>query len=89
MIEPSVNKIYIDAIKNKTYIYNGVNYVDISQDIPIASETTAGTMKLYQTTGNNIDGTMSQKAITDELNEKFEVEIDSADEEIVFLTNLF
>lgn len=33
-------------------------------------------MKLYNTIGQNEDGTMTQKAITDELNEKIEIELD-------------
>lgn len=88
-IEASVNKIYIDVGKNVIYSYNGANYIAITQTIPAASSQTAGIMKLYSTTGSNTDGTMTQKAITEELNQKFEVEVDHADEEIIFSHNLF
>lgn len=36
----------------------------------IATDQVAGLMKLYTTSGNNEDGTMTQKAITDQLNSK-------------------
>ena len=35
--------------------------------LPTASETVLGVLKLYNTTGDNTDGTMTQKAITQEL----------------------
>lgn len=41
-------------------------------------------MKLYDTIGNNIDGTMTQRAITKELSEKFEMEVIVEDEMLVF-----
>jgi hypothetical protein len=41
-------------------------------------------MKLYDSLGSNTDGTMTQKAITDELNEKVEVEINKDEELLVF-----
>lgn len=89
VIEPSVNKIYIDVGKNVIYSYDGAKYIPITQTIPAASGQTAGIMKLYSTTGSNTDGTMTQKAITEELNQKFEIEVDHADEEIIFSHNLF
>jgi hypothetical protein len=49
----------------------------------IASDTTAGLLKLYQSTGSNTDGTMSQQAITSELETKFSVEVDSSDTELI------
>jgi hypothetical protein len=41
-------------------------------------------MKLYSTTGQNTDGTMTQKAITDELDEKVEVTLNIEEELIIF-----
>jgi hypothetical protein len=41
-------------------------------------------MKLYSTTGANIDGTMTQKAITDELREKVEVTLNTSEELLIF-----
>ena len=41
-------------------------------------------MKLYDTLGDHTDGTMTQKAITDELDDKVEVEINQDEELLVF-----
>jgi hypothetical protein len=41
-------------------------------------------MKLYSTTGHNEDGTMTQKAITEELGEKVEVTLNIEEELIIF-----
>ena len=85
-IAPSGNKIYIDANNtNDLYYYNGVEFVLIgSGSLPAASAETAGIMKLYSTTGENVDGTMTQKAITDELNTKISASVNLEDETIVF-----
>lgn len=88
LINASVNKIYIDVAKNSIYIYNGSVYLPVTQTISAATDSAAGVMKLYNTLGQNTDGTITQKTITDELNEKFEVEVDLADEEIIFSRNL-
>lgn len=50
----------------------------------VASEAQAGLVKLYNTKGNNTDGTMTQKVITDELNEKVEVDVDLNEEIVIF-----
>lgn len=89
LIEASVNKIYVDAVNGKMYVYNGEAYIGANQTVTAASPSEAGIMKLYDSVGENTDGTMTQKAITDELNEKFEVEVDLEDEEIIFSRNLF
>ena len=85
-ITPSGNKIYIDANNtNDLYYYNGVEFVLIGPgSLPAASAETAGIMKLYSTTGENVDGTMTQKAITDELNTKISASVNLEDETIVF-----
>lgn len=85
-IAPSGNKIYIDANNtNDLYYYNGVEFVLIGPgSLPVASAETAGIMKLYSTTGENVDGTMTQKAITDELNTKISASVNLEDETIVF-----
>ena len=41
-------------------------------------------VKLYSTTGQNIDGTMTQKAITDELDLRYKTSVDSNNELLVF-----
>lgn len=85
-ITPSGNKIYIDANNtNDLYYYNGVEFVLIGPgSLPAASAETAGIMKLYSTTGENVDGTMTQKAITDELNTKVSASVNLEDETVVF-----
>ena len=67
--EPSVNAVYIDTVTYGIYCYDGEKYIKLNS-IPTASSTDSGVMKLYSTTGQNTDGTMTQKAITDELNKK-------------------
>lgn len=85
-ITPNGNKIYIDANNtNDLYYYNGVEFVLIGPgSLPTASAETAGIMKLYSTTGENMDGTMTQKAITDELNTKVSASVNLEDETVVF-----
>ena len=85
-ITPNGNKIYIDANNtNDLYYYNGVEFVLIGPgSLPTASAGTAGIMKLYSTTGENVDGTMTQKAITDELNTKISASVNLEDETVVF-----
>lgn len=85
-IAPSGNKIYIDANNtNDLYYYNGVEFVLIGPgSLPTASAETAGIMKLYSTTGENVDGTMTQKAITDELNTKVSASVNLEDETVIF-----
>jgi hypothetical protein len=76
--------IYIDAINSKVYVYNGVQYTSLSGSISNATAEVAGLVKLYDTVGNNIDGSMTQRAITNELNEKFELDVIEEEEMIVF-----
>lgn len=85
-IEPNENKIYIDANNiNDLYYYNGIEFILIgSGSLPTASAETAGIMKLYTTTGNNTDGTMTQKAITDKLNTKVSASVVLEDEIAIF-----
>ncbi len=67
------------------YYYNGVEFVLIGPgSLPTASAETAGIMKLYSTIGENVDGTMTQKAITDELNTKVSASVNLEDETVVF-----
>ena len=63
--------IYIDSPSSKLYTYNGLEFEPLQTKLPSASSTVAGIMKLYDTTGDNTDGTMNQRVITKELNDKF------------------
>lgn len=85
-ITPNENKIYIDANNpNTLYYYNGVEFVEIGPgSLPVASAETAGIMKLYSSSGENTDGTMTQKAITDVLNAKVGATVNLEDETAIF-----
>lgn len=84
-VTPSVNKIYIDVTSNKICFYDGYKFIIINDDLPMASSSSAGMVKLYGEVGQNTDGTMTQKAITDELNTKLEASFDH-EEELLILT---
>lgn len=85
-IKPNENKIYIDVNNpNDLYYYNGIEFILIGPgSLPVASAETAGIMKLYSSTGENIDGTMTQKAITDGLNSKVGATVEAENEIIIF-----
>lgn len=57
--------LYVDLHTGVIYYFDGYELQPIKMTIPNADSTQPGVMKLYQTLGQNIDGTMSQKAITD------------------------
>jgi len=78
-----INKIYIDKDTRKIYYYNGTEFVPAGAQLTNASNDTAGIMKLYNTVGQNIDGTMTQKSITDELNLRFKADVNVDDESLV------
>lgn len=77
ILDKNVNKIYIDLNnKNNIYYYDGENFVLIGiGNLPTASTDTAGVVKMYNVTGSNEDGTMTQKSITEELEKKVEVSV--------------
>lgn len=85
LITGSTIKIYIDLRIGTIYHYDGQAYKSVTPIIGATAEI-AGIMKLYQTTGQNVDGTMSQKAITDELDDKVEATV-NMDEELLIFTN--
>lgn len=79
-----INKIYIDDAARKLYFFDGVQYITIQDTLVTATAQTPGIVKLYGTTGQNIDGTMTQKAITDELDLRYKASVDSNNELLVF-----
>jgi len=79
-----INKIYIDKPHSKIFYFNGTEYIPIDATLTTASADLAGTMKLYNTMGQNIDGTMTQKSITDELTVRFKTNVDEENELLVF-----
>ncbi len=83
-LEKNINKIYIALNSNNDlYIYNGENYEKL-YNLPYANSKTAGVVKLYDEIGNNTDGSMTQKAITEELEKKVETSIEG---ETIFFIN--
>ena len=84
ILDGMIGRIYIDAISSKIYTYNGLNYDTQNSSLPNATAATAGVMKLYDKIGQNVDGTMTQRAITNELNEKFEMDVVEEEEMVVF-----
>ena len=82
-----INKIYIDENRRKIYFYDGTEYKNIQTTLTTASSIEPGLVKLYATTGQNTDGTMTQKAITDELDLRYKATIDSNDELLIFSFN--
>lgn len=86
-VQLNENKIYID--RGILYYFDGKSLQQISSgELPTASAEIAGVMKLYSTIGANTDGTMTQKAITDELSEKFEMDVDMENETIIFAKDI-
>ena len=83
LITGSNLKIYVDISTSRLYIYNEEQYTIINT-VPYASSTDAGILRLYDTTGSNTDGTMTQKAITDQLNTKISVTVEEENELAIF-----
>ena len=83
-ISGMINKIYIDDSSRKLYYFDGEHYVTIQDTFVTASAEIPGIVKLYSTTGYSVDGTMTQKAITDELDLRYKANIDSDNELLVF-----
>lgn len=89
LLDAVIGRVYIDSISSKLYTYNGTNYEAYKTSLPNATAEIAGVVKLYDTVGQNIDGTMTQRAITDELDDKVEMQVIKADEMLIFDTDLF
>lgn len=96
LIEALIGRIYIDTASSKLYTYNGVGYDTTLNKLPNATADVAGMLKLYDQTGQNIDGTMTQRAITnefdninDELDDKFEMDVIKDEEMLIFDRDLF
>ena len=81
---PMINKIFIDDSNLKIYFYDGTQYKNIQTTFTTATASDPGIVKLYGTTGDNTDGTMTQKAITDELDLRYKATMDSENELLVF-----
>lgn len=81
---PTAHQLFIDN-KGIIYIYNTEEGLYQSVTAVTASAEQAGIVKLYSSTGDNIDGTMTQKAITEALSEKVSISADSENELLTFI----
>ena len=81
-VDKRENVIYLDIDTNQIYYWANDSYHIIESHLPQASETVLGVLKLYNNVGYNTDGTMTQKAITEELDTKVELSL-KEDEELV------
>lgn len=86
IIPGSPGKIYIDNAHSKVYYYDN-QYININQGLTTASDTTPGAVKIYNSIGENTDGTMTQKAITDELKARCKTSIEANEELLIFSYN--
>ena len=87
-VERSVNKIYLNVKTNELYLFDGEEFIPLTKTIGAATQTQAGIVKLYDSLGQNTDGTITQKAITDELNEKFELDVMAQEEMLIFAIDI-
>lgn len=83
-LSPIVGVIYIDPSTSKIYSTDGETFGEIQSALPPASAEIAGVVKLYDTTGENSDGTMTQRAITQGLSEKIGVQAVDGEQLIFF-----
>ena len=85
----SERKLYVDLATSAIYHYNGVTFIMLGSEggkLPTATAEIPGIMKLYETTGENTDGTMTQKAITEELDSKVEIALNIEEGLLIFIT---
>lgn len=89
-IAGAVHKLYIDMATQQMFVFDGEKYVSAGgKQIANATSEIPGIMKLYDTVGQNTDGTMTQRAITKELSEKFEMDVIPEDEMLIFDHDIF
>jgi hypothetical protein len=84
-VEKRENIIYLDINTNQLYYWANDSYHIIESHLPHASETILGVLKLYDSKGNNVDGTMTQRAITeglDNVEENVNIKIEDINKEL-------
>lgn len=86
-LEKSNAKIYIDIPSSRMYTYTGslTGFQPVA-DVQQATDKVAGVMKLYTGPGQNEDGTISQKAITEGIT-GITLAVDDTEEECLVLSN--
>lgn len=79
--------VYIDIPTGDMYTYCGgsVGFQKVS-NVPEATDKLAGVLKLYDEKGSNVDGTITQKAITEGVSE-ISFAVDADDSECLVLNN--
>lgn len=82
-LDSFTTSLYIDLKASQLYYFDGSEFKELNNNLELASEEIAGVMKLYSTIGENEDGTMTQKAITKELSEKVEMNVNSEEEMLI------
>lgn len=71
------HQLYADKTSHSLYYYDGADLICTTADIPNASSTTAGLMKLYSTKGDNTDGTVTQQFFTSSIDDiTFDIDVD-------------
>ena len=80
-IPGDINKIYIDNNSMMFYCYRGISFIPF---VPDASDIFPGVVKLYNEPGQNEDGAMTQKVITDGVN-SISLKLEEGEEETLLL----
>ena len=84
IVDKRESVLYLDIDSSQLYYYTGSEFKLIELNLPTASETVLGVLKLYDSVGDNIDGTMTQRAITEELDTKVELSLKEDEELVIF-----
>ena len=84
ILNGQINKLYVDNAHSKIYYYNGEAFINIQESLSTATEDISGTVKLYNDLGNNIDGTITQKRLTEELNARYKTNVKREEETLIF-----
>ena len=84
IIDGSPGKIYIDNAHSKIYYYENDEYKIIQQSLATATSEDFGVVKLYDSFGNNTDGTITQQFLTQELNTRYKTSISKNEELLIF-----
>ena len=81
-LEQGINHLYIDKNYNGSiFVWTGTEFRNVA---PEATDTVAGLVKLYNTKGQNIDGSVTQQLFTSEIDQKIEMKVDLGEETIIF-----
>ena len=84
-IAGAVHKLYIDMATQQMFVFDGEKYISAGgKQIANATSESPGIMKLYDTLGQNTDGTITQRLFTDEINQKIEMDVVPEDEMLIF-----